>query len=455
MKSSIPQISYSFFNTNFIQFSFNFRCTKTFFLFTVSISTFTGMKRGRGGVNMNLHNGQLYWPETYTNETDFPVLEENISCDVLIVGGGMSGALCAHVLSKETDLNVVLIDRRRPGYGSSSANTGLLQFSSDKMLHELIEQIGEQDAVYFYKLCQEALGKLTATAQDLSEDAEFRQQNSLYYASTSEDAAKLVREYEALKKYEFPVEYLEPQEISSRFPFSKPAALVTNGDADVNPYKFVQIMLKDAHAAGVKIYEQTPLIRKTKNVHGFSCESDHGTIQARHIIFATGYENDFLAQQLGADINRSYAIATEPLPSLKTWYKEWMIWETKRPYLYMRTTKDHRIIAGGLDEDLPEAPINDGIILERGERIIEKIKEHFPDLSPEISHSWCATFGESHDGLPYIGEHPNRLGEYYCLGFGGNGTVYSMLGATIIKDLITKGFHPASRLFTIARAASL
>jgi glycine/D-amino acid oxidase-like deaminating enzyme len=413
------------------------------------------MKRGRGGVIMNVHNGQLFWPSTYTEKVEYPLLEENITCDVLIVGGGMSGALCAYTLGKETDLDVVVIDRRKPGYGSSSATTGLLRSSSNKMLHELIEQNGEQDAVYFYQLCQNALENLKNIAQNLSTDPEFREKKSLYCASTTEDVAKITREFKALKKYDFPVEYLEPQEIASRFPFTKPAALVTSGDADMNPYKFVQIMLKDAKEVGVRIFEETPLMRKTKTVHGFTCESENGTIQARHIIFATGYENDFLVQQLGADLNRSFAIATEPLSSLKTWYEEMMIWETKRPYLYMRTTKDGRIIAGGLDEDQAEASVNDKLIEERGERIIQKIIEHFPDLSPRISHSWCATFGESHDGLPYIGEHPNRLGEYYCLGFGGNGTVYSMIGAGIIKDLITKGFHPASRLFTIARAVSL
>ncbi|WP_223701174.1 NAD(P)/FAD-dependent oxidoreductase [Sutcliffiella deserti] len=400
---------------------------------------------------MNLHNGRLYWPETYTGIAQYPELEENISCDVLIVGGGMAGALCAHVLSQEKELDVVIIDRRQPGSGSSSANTGLLQFSSDKMLHELMEQKGEQDAVYFYQLCQNAMKDLHKIASELAEDPEFRSQNSLYFASSNEDVSKLVLEYEALRKHEFPVEYLEASDISSRFPFSKPAALVTSGDAEVNPYKFVQILLKEATTSGVRIYGQTPLIHKNKTVHGFTCESEKGTIEARYIIFATGYENDFLAAQLGADLNRSYAIVTEPLPSLKTWYNEWMIWETKRPYLYMRTTEDGRIVAGGLDEDKAKAPLNEGLIEERGERILQKIIEHFPALSPKLSHAWCATFGESHDGLPYIGEHPIRLGEYYCLGFGGNGTVYSMLGATIIKDLITKNSHPASRLFSMER----
>lgn len=127
---------------------------------------------------MNLHNGHLYWPETYKNTTQYPELEENISCDVLIVGGGMAGALCAHVLSQEKELDVVLIDRRHPGSGSSSANTGLLQFSSDKMLHELIEQQGEQDAVYFYQLCQTAMKDLDKVVSELSEDPEFRPQKA-------------------------------------------------------------------------------------------------------------------------------------------------------------------------------------------------------------------------------------------------------------------------------------
>ncbi|KPB05326.1 NAD(P)/FAD-dependent oxidoreductase [Bacillus sp. CHD6a] len=400
---------------------------------------------------MILHHGHLYWPETYTDIIQYPKLEENISCDVLIVGGGISGALCAHVLSKETELNVVVIDRRHPGSGSSLANTGLLQFSSDQMLHEMMEQKGEQDAVYFYQLCQDALKDLSKVAAELSEDTDFRPKKSLYFASSKDDVSKLVLEYETLKNYNFPVEYLKPSDISSRFPFSKPAALVTSGDADVNPFKCVHILLKDAAAAGVRIYAKTPLLTKAKTVEGFTCETENGTVSARYIILATGYENDFIVQKMGADLNRTYAIVTEPVQTLKSWYKEWMIWETKRPYLYMRTTKDGRIIAGGLDEDKAEATLNDEIIKERGERILRKVKKHFPDLSLKFSHAWCATFGESHDGLPYIGEHPNRLGEYYCLGFGGNGTVYSMMGATIIKDLITKGTHPASHLFKIAR----
>jgi glycine/D-amino acid oxidase-like deaminating enzyme len=404
---------------------------------------------------MNLHHGHLYWPETYNNELAYSKLEENLSCDVLIVGGGMSGALCAYTLGKETDLDVVLMDMRQPGSGSSAAGSGILRYTSDRMLHELIEQKGEQDAVYFYQLSQQALEKITTILQELPEDAEFRTRKSLYLAKSDEDAGKLLMEYEALEKYGFPVEYLSEQEVSSRFPFSKPAALVTSSDADVNPYKLVHLLLKEANKSGVKIYGDTPLMQKTKTVHGFTCETENGTIQSRFIIFATGYENDFLVQQLGAQLHRSYAIATEPMAPFEQWKDEMIIRENNQPSLYLRTTKDGRIIAERVEEEKPETHTDYEAIAERAQLLAHDINAHFPQLDPKVSHAWYATFGESHDGLPYIGEHPNRLGEYYCLGFGSNGIVYSMLGAEILTDLITKGFHSAARLFTIARSASL
>lgn len=63
---------------------------------------------------MNLQSGKYYWQTTIADLPSFPVLEEDITCDVLIIGGGSSGAQCAHFLS-ETDLDVVVVDKRKAG----------------------------------------------------------------------------------------------------------------------------------------------------------------------------------------------------------------------------------------------------------------------------------------------------------------------------------------------------
>jgi glycine/D-amino acid oxidase-like deaminating enzyme len=404
---------------------------------------------------MNVHNGHLFWPETIKNDIRYPVLEAKINCDVLIVGGGISGALCAFILAKEIDLNIVLIDKAQPGSGSSSAHSGILQSASDRMLHELIEQKGEQDAVFFYQLCQQSLERLSVISQNLSQDTDWTPKKSLFIAGSDEDSQKLRMEYDALKKFGFMAEYMSPIEIASKFPFSKPAALATGGTADVNPYKLTHLLLKEAEESGVRIFGETPLMHKEKTVHGFTNETEKGTIQSRYIIFATGFENEFLVRQLGARLSRSYTVVTEAVPSLGEWHYGWIIRETHCPFYFMRTTEEGKILAGGLEEENSDAPFNKEMITRHSKRLVQRINETSPGLSPRITHSWCTAVGESPDGLPYIGEHPNRIGEYYCLGFGTNKIVYSMMGAEIIKDLITKGFHPASRLFTIARSASL
>ncbi|MDQ0857078.1 FAD-dependent oxidoreductase [Bacillus sp. V2I10] len=57
---------------------------------------------------MKLHNGSLYWSQTASHVQAYPELQDTITCDVLIVGGGMSGALCAYTLSKY-DLNTIVV----------------------------------------------------------------------------------------------------------------------------------------------------------------------------------------------------------------------------------------------------------------------------------------------------------------------------------------------------------
>ncbi len=112
----------------------------------------------------------------------------------------------------------------------------------------------------------------------------------------------------------------------------------------------------------------------------------------------------------------------------------------------MRTTYDGRIVAGGLDEDRMEAPADPAIIQKYGEKLLARIKEHYPDYEIEVDYAYGATFGESVDGRPFIGRHPSKDGVFYCLGYGGNGTVYSMFGAKMIREIIIHGQHPDENL---------
>ena len=399
---------------------------------------------------MELINGNTFWPTTFTSSYSYPVLEGEISCDCLIIGGGMGGALSAKLLT-ERGVRTVVIDKREIGHGSSMANTGLLQYSNDKTLTSCINTFGEQRGVRFYELCRTAMKKLEETASSLDLDPWYIPRNSLYCASLEEDVALLEEEYHTLRTYGFEVELWDRDKISANFPFSKPMALYTHGDAEVNPYRLVHGLLQSASKKGAQVYERTEMIHCEYEEEGVLCYTPNGTIRAKQVIFSTGYETQEIKNDRGAYLKSTYAIATKPLKDLSSWYNHSMIWETARPYLYMRTTPDGRIIAGGLDEEIPREDQRAIRAEHRGEDLLKKVSSYFPLPDLEIDYAWEAVFGSTHDGLPLIGPHPEYPNCYFIEGYGGNGTVYSMIAASLLADVITGSHNEDMELFSLTR----
>ncbi|MEI7026002.1 NAD(P)/FAD-dependent oxidoreductase [Paenibacillus sp. y28] len=399
---------------------------------------------------MQLLTGDTYWPTTLTKPVEYPRLNQDIRTDVLIVGGGMSGALISHMLTKN-GVDVTLLEKNGLAEGSSSANTGLLQFSNDMMLCDMIDAIGEEAAVTFYRCCADSVRQLQEIAAGLPFSADLFPRSSLYYASTKPEVPKLRREYETLKAHGFAVEWLEEEAIAARLPFRKAAALLTHGDAEVNPYRFVIGLLEQARDQGARIYEHSQVKHREKKDARFIVHTDQAQIEARRIIYATGYEPPHLGRLIKPNLNRSYAIATKPVPSLDSWQQRWMIWETARPYLYLRTTKDNRVIVGGLDEEEAWPEQGSGERRQHARKLREKAQELFPDLPLEVEFAWSATFGESLDGLPFIGCLPEEPDVFYCLGYGGNGTVYSQIAASIMLAALRNEAHPAAYTVRLGR----
>lgn len=83
--------------------------------------------------------------------------------------------------------------------------------------------------------------------------------------------------------------------------------------------------------------------------------------------------------------------------------------------------------------------------------MLQQARELFPDYDIQIEYAYAASFGESIDNIPFIGEHQTKSNHYYLLGYGGNGTVYSMLGSYILRDLILGNRNEDSELFHLER----
>src|SRR5687768_8320197 len=105
---------------------------------------------------MDLHSGYPFYllKDGFVNH--YEALASNIKTEVAIIGGGISGALTAYYLSKE-GCDVVVLDKRSIGMGSTCASTSILQYEVDTPLFELAEKVGEQNAVRSLQMGVEAI----------------------------------------------------------------------------------------------------------------------------------------------------------------------------------------------------------------------------------------------------------------------------------------------------------
>jgi glycine/D-amino acid oxidase-like deaminating enzyme len=82
---------------------------------------------------------------------------------------------------------------------------------------------------------------------------------------------------------------------------------------------------------------------------------------------------------------------------------------------------------------------------------VKKFGRLFPDLQLEVAYAWAGTFGETRDGLAYIGFHPRFPHAYFALGYGGNGITFSLIAAEIIRDSFLGRTNRDAHLFRFGR----
>ncbi len=398
---------------------------------------------------MNLHSGTYYWPTTFPDAPSYPALEEERSCDVLIIGGGSSGAQCAYYLA-QADLDVVVIEKSTIGSGSTSTNTALIQYSGEKMFTDMINTFGSEYIERHLQLLKEAINEIEAASKNVTIDSEFYRRDTLYSASCPEDIEKLKKEYNFLKKQNMDLAFLTKEEIEAKYPFSRDAAIYSYNDAEINPYRFTHALLDYAAKKGIRIYENTEMnghhydgeqgrmIVSTKNGH---------SIKARYVIFAAGYEGMDIKKEKKASFVSTYTITTNPVEDLSQWHNRTLIWETARPYLFMRTTKDNRVIIGGLDDNATSPEDRDSKLIHKKNKLIEEFNNMFPTIKVKPEYYLAAFYGGTVDGIPIIGKYEEYPNSYFLFAFGDNGTVYSQLLSKLIVEEIVEGNSPDLALY--------
>jgi glycine/D-amino acid oxidase-like deaminating enzyme len=381
---------------------------------------------------------------------NYPVLQKSIKAEVAVIGGGISGALMGYYLNN-AGIDAVIVDARTIGLGSTCASTSLLQYEIDTPLSELKNKVGLKDAILAYKLCEQSIYELKKIAAKVKcEQFEFKK--SLFYAASTEDVNFLKKEFKIRKENGFAVSYLSAGDLKKIYGFEAPGAILSETGAETSAYDLTHAILQYSQQKGLKIFDRTSVnkINHSKNKIILTTENGH-TITANKLVYANGYEAINYIDKKIVDLHSTYVtISGQYTEDKKFWKDECLLWNTADPYLYMRTTKDHRILIGGRDEDFYDTAKRDKIINRKANLLVKDFNKLFPMLEFKSEFNWTGIFGTTKDGLPFIGTYKKLPNSYFALGFGGNGITFSQLAAEMITDMLT-GKKKIENIFSFER----
>ncbi|GAA5116859.1 FAD-binding oxidoreductase [Luteolibacter yonseiensis] len=402
---------------------------------------------------MDLTSDHPFWTLKNGLLADFPPLASDQSCDIIVLGAGITGACVAEALTADGH-DVIIVDACDVGHGSTSASTALLQYEVDTHLIDLIKLHGPDHARMAYQACYESIDILEEKIRSLGlEDCAFTRKPSVYLASVKGHVPILREESEARRAIGIEVEDWGESDVKSLLGFSRPGALCSAQAAEVDAYRLTIGLLKTVARRGGRIFDRTRVTRLDIDKSGVLVRTDRSsTIRAKRVIVAMGYQTQTLFDTASCvNLQSSFAAASEPLEEYQRWWKSCLLWESARPYFYLRTEAGGRAIMGGEDVPFRNATARDKLIPRKSARLADRFNGMFPESGMEISHSWAGTFGETHDGLAFIGpyrKHPLCL---FALGFGGNGITYSVTAAEILRQEVRGHRHDYSPVFHFDR----
>jgi glycine/D-amino acid oxidase-like deaminating enzyme len=399
---------------------------------------------------VDLRSGKSVWVAEAAQsapraDQNYHPLARDLACQVAVLGAGVTGSLVALELVGR-GFEVTVFDRAAPGRGSTAASTALLLRETDTSFRDLAGEIGTAGARAVWNLGDRAIERIEAVCRGLPDRCGFERLPSYYLASSGRAARELRREFDARRAAGLAVEWLDGDDLRAISSLPHPAAL-RSAAAIVDPLCLANGALAAAHRSGARVHAETDIVRFVAGERqgGVRLATARGhEVVAEHLIVASGYEAARFLELSGDRLRSSYAVATPCAARPLAGYPgRAVIWETARPYLYVRPAAGGRLVAGGADTAFAGDHRAGRRLERRTEKVLRRLAEWFPAVEPVAEYRWAGVFGESRDGLPYIGPVPGRSGVYAALGFGGNGITFAAIAAELLADVL-QGERPSA-----------
>lgn len=379
---------------------------------------------------MNLHRernticGDMMMNSIWQNTTfpHFPKLSGDAKTDVLVIGGGMAGLLCAYLLT-QAGVDTILVEENRICSGISKDTTAKITSQHGLIYHKLLQKYGTEKAKMYLDANEAALKQYQELAKAIP--CHFEVKSSYVY--NLRDPKAIEQELQAVRKLGFPADFREELPL----PFEIVGAVKFRHQAQFHPLEFAAEVAKS-----IKIFENTSV----RQLEGTKAITDTGTITAENVIVATHFPfiNRHGSYYLKLYQQRSYVLALENGPNLGGMY----ICGEDGGFSF-RNAGSYLLLGGNSHRTGKKSS---------GWQPLEELAQRcYPDATP--CQRWATQDCMSLDSIPYIGQYSAHTpGVYAATGFNKWGMSSSMVAAMVLCDQILGKENPYAQVFSPSRS---
>jgi len=381
-----------------------------------------------------------------TRRPAWPKFDDPMACDVVIVGGGMTGCTTAYVFAA-AGLKTCLLEAGRVGQGATGAGAGFIRPVPSARFADLAQAYGRRTARRMWEASRHAALDFAALLRRLNVRCGLEPCDCVAIARRDEEAALLEREHKALGDAGLESVWLNPRRLSGELRIDALGGIRAAGGARLDPYRACLGLVKAAAARGARVFEQSPVARVRWGRTGVEVETPRGPIAARTVVVATAGPAP-LFEPLERYVRRlhSYAALTPPLakPLLRELGRDDVaVTVGAGASRLLLRTRDGRLLFSGADQPRIPDRARPRAVIQRTGQLMYELSLLYPEISGvQPDYGWDAPVVETGDGVVVAGAHRNYPHHLFALGAGHNGPEAGLLAARILLRQYQR--HPAA-----------
>ena len=382
-----------------------------------------------------------YWNE-FEKERKYPKLTQDITADVAIIGGGLTGIQTAYYLQNR-GYKVVVLEKDKICFGTSGGSTGKITSQHGLLYKYLEDSNGINFAKKYYEANEEAKENISKIIEKEKIECDFERKNAYVFTEIEDEVLKIKEEIETSKKLGANAEFVTEIDL----PIDILGAIKFENQAEFDPVKYCYGLSKIIIKNGGEIYENSKVIETVEDDGNYNIMTKEGIVKAKYMVITTRYPIIRFPGYYFIKMyqSTSYAILVDTHTDLNL--KGYYINE-ETPKLSFRRVKSgdkNLLLAVGYDYKTGTEIIGNPF-----EYLYARVKRMYPDA--EVIKSWTAEDCISLDKIPYIGDFSDIMeNAYVATGFNKWGITASNIAAKIITDKIIGKTNPYEEIFESSR----